>query len=38
MDQAEYKEWSHSAWQYAKNYIDQSNLKQQYLELFSQNV
>ncbi len=38
MDQAEYDHWSRSAWQYAKNYIDQSDLKQQYLELFSQNV
>lgn len=38
MDQKQYAAWSHSAWQYARNYVNQSNLKQQYLKLFSQNV
>jgi len=36
MDQATYNQWSRSAWQFAKDYIDHSNIKQQYLELFSQ--
>lgn len=35
MDQREYDEWSRSAYLYAKNYVEQSNLKEKYLALFS---
>ncbi len=36
MTQSTYNQWSQSAWHYAKDFIDQSNIKQQYIELFSQ--
>ncbi len=38
MDQVTYKQWSLSAWQFASNYLERSNIKQQYLKLFFQKV
>lgn len=35
MNQEEYNQWSHAAYQYAKNFIERSKLKEKYLELFS---
>jgi len=35
MDQAEYEQWSRAAHQYALDFIQNSNLKERYLEMFS---
>ena len=35
MDDKKYAEWSNGAWEYAKNYFENQDLKKQYLDMFS---